>query len=426
MNTSETFKTFVDNLKISNKDDISYKYNRITKALNKSFYNELDSSTIHSLQVGSYGRKTAIDGISDLDMIFEISDADFKKYDSRKHNGQSDLLQDTKKSIQKTYSNTDIRGDGQVVVVDFNNYVIEVCPANLQSDNSYKYPDSKNGGSWKITKPRQEISELNSFNQTTSQNLKNLCKMTRTWKNKNGVKMGGLLIDTFCYNFLKENENHHSSTYSNYDELVRDFFQYMSELSKEQKFWYAPGSNQKVYKKSDFHSKAKKAFNNAVEAIDKKENKTVYGIWRKIYGYKFPYPKEILENSENYTDSEEFIENQYPVDIKYNLNIDCLVKQQGFRDDLLSRIKILRSTKKLKFYITENEVPQPYQVKWKVKNLGPIAKRRNMFRGQILNDKGKEIRNENSNFNGEHYVECYIIKNGVCVATDRIDVPISM
>jgi hypothetical protein len=238
--------------------------------------------------------------------------------------------------------------------------------------------------------------------------------------------MGGLLIDTFCYNFLKENENHHSITYSNYDELVRDFFKYVSELSKEQKFWYAPGSNQKVYKKSQFHSKAKKAFNNIKDAINKKDNKTVYGIWRKVFGNKFPYPKVALESSENYSSSEEFIENQYPVDIRFNLKIDCLIKQQGFRDALLSSLRILRSTKKLEFYITTNEVPKPYLVKWKVKNLGPLAKRKNMLRGQILNDKGSEKRNENSNFNGEHYVECYIIKNGICVATDRIDVPISI
>lgn len=426
MNTSQTFKDFLENLKISNKDDISYKYKRITKALNKYFYDKPEEDVLHSLQVGSYGRKTAIDGISDLDMVFEISDEDFQKYDSRKNNGQSDLLQDTKSAIKETYSSTDIRGDGQVVVVNFSNYIVEVCPSNLQSDNSYKYPDSNDGGSWKITKPRDEISELNSFNQTTNSNLKNLCKMTRAWKNKNGVKMGGLLIDTFCYNFLKINSKHHSTTYSNYDELVRDFFKYMSELSKEQKFWYAPGSNQKVYKKSNFHSKAKKAYNNSKDAIEKKDNKTVYGIWRKIFGYKFPYPKSILEESKNYSANEEFIENQYPIDIRYNLNIDCLVKQQGFRDALLSKIGILRSTKKLRFYISGNEVPKPYEVKWKVKNLGPIAKKRNMFRGQILNDQGNEFRNENTNFNGEHYVECYIIKNGVCVATDRIDVPISI
>jgi hypothetical protein len=103
-------------------------------------------------------------------------------------------------------------------------------------------------------------------------------------------------------------------------------------------------SNQKVYKKSNFHSKAKKAFNNAEEAINKKDNKTVYGIWRKIFGNKFPYPKAILESSENYSSTEEFIEDKYPIDIRFNLKIDCLVKQQGFRDALLSSLRILRST----------------------------------------------------------------------------------
>ena len=31
---------------------------------------------------------------------------------------------------------------------------------------------------------------------------------------------------------------------------------------------------------------------------------------------------------------------------------------------------------------------------------------------------------EESTFGGEHYVECYIVKNGVCVAKDKINVPI--
>ena len=41
-------------------------------------------------------------------------------------------------------------------------------------------------------------------------------------------------------------------------------------------------------------------------------------------------------------------------------------------------------------------------------------------------DKGYKKRKENSKFHGPHYVDCYIIiKNGVCVARERIDVPIS-
>ena len=31
---------------------------------------------------------------------------------------------------------------------------------------------------------------------------------------------------------------------------------------------------------------------------------------------------------------------------------------------------------------------------------------------------------ENTNFAGEHWVECYIIKNGICVARDNVSVPI--
>ncbi|MBR0340863.1 MAG: hypothetical protein IJH64_01160 [Oscillospiraceae bacterium] len=31
---------------------------------------------------------------------------------------------------------------------------------------------------------------------------------------------------------------------------------------------------------------------------------------------------------------------------------------------------------------------------------------------------------ERTDFYGPHYVECYIIKNGICVARAKVDVPI--
>lgn len=31
---------------------------------------------------------------------------------------------------------------------------------------------------------------------------------------------------------------------------------------------------------------------------------------------------------------------------------------------------------------------------------------------------------EHTDFQGEHYVECYLVKNNVCVAKGHIDVPI--
>lgn len=425
MNTSETFKEFLSNLIITNKEEISGKYKAITKALNKDFW-ESESEIDNSLQVGSYGRKTAIKAVSDLDMIFEISKEDFDKYDGHETNGQSALLQDVKKSIKKTYSTTDVRGDGQVVVVEFTNYKVEVCPAYPQEDGSYKYPDSNNGGSWKKTNPKPEIDEINDFDKTTNQNLKNLSKITRAWKNKCGVKIGGLLIDTLCYEFLQKNENHLDTNYSEYDLLVSDYFEFLKDYDKERKQWNAPGSKQVVYKKcSNFISKAKKAHANILEAIDKKENDTVYSIWKRVFGYPFPYPKAIKETSINYTSQEQYIEDLYAVDITNSLSIDCRVKQNGFQDGLLSKLNRLRVNKDLYFYIEHTDVIEPYDVLWKIKNEGEIAKAKNMLRGEILEDKGRKQRYEKTSFRGSHFVECYIVKNNVCVARDRIDVPIS-
>jgi hypothetical protein len=426
MNTSDTFKEFLSNLVIPNKEEISGKYKSITKALNKDFWKS-ESETDNSLQVGSYGRKTAIKAVSDLDMIFEISKEDFDKYDGHETNGQSALLQDVKKSIKTTYSTTDVRGDGQVVVVEFTNYKVEVCPAYPQEDGSYKYPDSKNGGSWKKTNPKPEINDINDFDKTTNQNLKNLSKMTRAWKNKCGVKIGGLLIDTLCYEFLQKNENHWETNYSGYDLLVRDYFEFLKDYDKDRKEWNAPGSKQVVYKKgSNFISKAKKAHGNILEAIEKKENDSVYSIWKRVFGYPFPYPRAIKEASINYTIQEQYIEEMYPVDITNSLSINCEVVQKGYRIGLLREmLDKLKVNKKLYFFIQHTDVEKPYEVKWKIKNEGQIAKNKNMLRGQIIDDNGSEKRKEDTNFEGAHYVECFIIKNNVCVARDRIDVPIS-
>ena len=151
-----------------------------------------------------------------------------------------------------------------------------------------------------------------------------------------------------------------------------------------------------------------------------------HSIWRKVFGCSFPYPKQIREASLNYTPNEQFIEDLFPVDITNVLKIECEVSQAGFRTELLRKMLTkLKIKKSLKFYIEYTDVEPPYVVKWKVRNKGLIAKERNNFRGQILDDGGHGIRKESSDFEGEHYVECYLIKDNICVARDRIDVPIS-
>src|SRR5690606_6007564 len=105
-------------IRVQDGGTISSRYKAITRRLNTDFWNTV-SDTSHSLYVGSYGRNTAINGFSDLDMVFELPSTLYFQYDKYAGNGQSALLQAVRNSMRKTYSTSDIGGDGQVVVVKF-------------------------------------------------------------------------------------------------------------------------------------------------------------------------------------------------------------------------------------------------------------------------------------------------------------------
>ena len=85
---------------------------------------------------------------------------------------------------------------------------------------------------------------------------------------------------------------------------------------------------------------------------------------------------------------------------------------------------LLKADKSLSFVVTSCSVGEPYTLKWKVLNRGPEAERRDEIRGQIVDSSKRGVRIEHSDFKGEHVVECYVVKDGVVVARDRIDVPI--
>ena len=429
MTVAEMFEQFLNHLAIDNKEQISDRYGEITCALNKAF-RDTDSKTANSLQVGSYGRGTAIKGISDLDMLYLMPASSWDKY---KDGRQSALLQDVKNAIKDRYSRTDIWGDGQVVVVSFGNQEIEVVPAFEQEDGSFRYPNTNNGGSWPTTKPRSEIRAILAMDREKNSNLRRLCKMARAWKNKHGVMMGGLLIDTLAYNFLESSTDYDDKSYLYYDYMARDYLKYLSELP-DKDYYLAPGSNQRVAVKKKFQKKAKKAYELCLKAIEVEGQDGANKKWKKVFGRPFPAAAESAKTSaaeamRSWDNTEEHIEDKYPIDIRYNLEIDCEVSQRGFREHslrhmLLSKIPLL-ARKKLMFQVVSINVPEPYHIEWKVLNRGPVAKQRNQIRGQIVKDRGFNNKEEHTSFRGDHIVECYAIRNGVVVAKDRIDVPIN-
>lgn len=290
MSVSTKFKTFCDDIRISTTavNDISYRYKRITKQLNKDFW-DTDSDTTHSLYVGSYGRDTDIH-ISDIDMLMKLPYSYYKTYDEYDGNGQSALLQAVRNSLQKTYSTTHLKGDGQVVVVKFDDGIkFEILPAFINTDDSYTYPDTHDGGSWKTTDPVPERKAIKKLNDECNDNLKKLCRMMRVWKDEWSVPMGGILIDTLAYNFM-ETWSHRTDSYLYYDWMVRDFFAYLKNQSATQDYWLAPGSNKRVYREGSFEYKALRSYNIAVDAVAHEAVDQSYSAnlkWKEIFGSKF-------------------------------------------------------------------------------------------------------------------------------------------
>ncbi len=214
------FSEFLANLAIQNGETISSRYGELTAALNKRFRDKTSLKTANTIQVGSFGRNTGINGISDLDMLYLMPKAEWETY---RYGKQLKLLQDVKAAILSRYSSTTVRVDRLVVTVTYTDFHVEVQPVFEQDDGSFLFPDTNGDGSWRTTKPREEMEAVSKMNDEKNRNLKRLCRMIRAWKNKHGQAMSGILIDTLAYNFLGSTKEYDTRSYLYYDWLSRDF-----------------------------------------------------------------------------------------------------------------------------------------------------------------------------------------------------------
>ena len=432
MTFHDAFKEFCTKIEIDNYDEINKSVQEIVKKLNKEYYNLEDDGSSNSLLVGSMGRNTAIKNNSDIDLLFILPQSIYEKYDNYDSNGQSSLLQELKNVLLARYPKTDISGDGQVVDIEFEKFTVELVPAFKQIDGGFLYPDTHDGGTWQIANPTKEIECANVMNNDSNGTYINICKILRSWKNANSFIFSGILIDTLVYNHFMTHEKYTNYDYENYIEILKEIFKEFSQFDKHTDSWYAMGSNSRIEDAggNEFIDKAKQSYED-IKSIYSCVDENL-SILQDVLGIDFPTlsVNENIDSKHKFIKGgagEEFIENLYPVDIRYRLKIDCEVSQNGFRPFMLSESNMARQwlskNRTLKFFIKNTNCRKPYNVKWKIRNVGYVAKMKNMIRGEIIDDS--EQHKEHTDFYGPHYVECYLIKNGICVARDRIEVPIS-
>lgn len=424
------FQEFYKNIKLTpaQKQDAIDKYTGVCKKLHDYYYPDIEYTGSTKLLIGSYGKHTSIRPARDVDVIFIMPSDKFGQYDDNTSNKQSQLLQDVKAILKTKYPNTPISAFGKIVKIEFSEtkHDVELVPAWENDDGSFKIPNSEDGGSWIDQRYREEIKDITDSDAKTGK-TKFIIRCIKKWSDNCSASLRSFQIEQMVLSFFSGRD---TLEYKN-SFLIKEFFAY----------FYTNSSN------DDLKSHLKTALNRAVKACDyEADNKLDEAIdeWRKIFGDDFPKTIKSISGIQSIpalemlqkqypSETEEFLDKTYGIpfniDVGYRATLDAdILKQNGFRDSslrayLMSKLPVQKK-KSLLFRVSHN-VPVPYDIKWKVRNFGEEAKLANSLRGQIYNDEGYETRKESTLYYGEHYVQCYIIKNNKCVAMAHILVPIA-
>lgn len=403
------------------RDDAVTKYTQVAKLLHSKFYDTAyDGST--KLIIGSYGKKTNIRPPGDIDLLFKIPLETYEQYLNHSDNGPSALLQRIRTILGDKYTATEkISAWGKVVLVKFSDgkHNVELLPG-YEIEGVFMIPNSEDGGSWESFDARADLKIVSDSQTATGGKTRPLVKIIKRWGKMNStMTIKSFEIEKLCADFL-EQEDWGEETWS---ELIAHFFSWLSQNAQQD---------------VTFIKTANTRASNAYACELKGEIENACDEWKKIFGAAFPAHSAALNKvyvlGQQYPSPvEEFIEDLFPVRIipGHTVNISATISGSGFLTrtlrDFLSRYSAIPKNLSLNFEASTS-VPGLVEFWWKVRNFGVEAKSVNIgkgLRGEITGGPGANKKRETTLYDGIHYVECYVIQNGICIAKKLQEVPIT-
>jgi hypothetical protein len=284
------FQLLNENLLLNDEQiaDANTKLKGIVSTLNRSFWDHNDESR-NAFLVGSWRKGTVVRPPNDVDLFFIAPNTIFNEFNGKAGNVQSQLLQRFRLSLLDRYPQTNIRGDGQVVVVGFNSLTVEVVPAFPIFGGGYNICDTNGGGRWKAVDPDAEILGMNVADDQALGNVRKLTRMIKQWARHRNVPLKGFHIEHLVKEFLGQSSYARNDEYW-FDWLVRDFFAFL--LGKANSGFLMPGTYIEWIDIGDaWKSKAERAHTRALNACDyeRRDIDILAGLeWEEIFGNMVP------------------------------------------------------------------------------------------------------------------------------------------
>ncbi|ONF47349.1 SMODS domain-containing nucleotidyltransferase [Methylobacterium radiotolerans] len=283
------FSRFLDNITITANQlaDGTTKHQGVRSCLN-SWYYGYASDEDNSLLIGSWGKETRVRPSRDVDILFLLPMSEYHRFQERSGNRQSQLLQEVKDVLGKTYSQTAMRGDGQVVVVPFNTTPIEVSPGFRMYDGSILGCDANGGGRYVTSTAEAEAADLGLSDRLYDGSTRHLARMFKQWQRHCNVPLKSFWIERLAVQFMSTYQ-HASQSFFYYDWFCRDFLEYI--IRQANGSIIMPGTYDVIWIGDDWLSKARSAHANALRACEhERENSNILAglYWQDIFGTMIP------------------------------------------------------------------------------------------------------------------------------------------
>ncbi|TCU65485.1 hypothetical protein EDE08_11399 [Bradyrhizobium sp. R2.2-H] len=256
----------MDNLAITQAqlDDGNTKQGGVRACLNRHYY-DVSSETANSILIGSWGKATRVRPSRDVDILFLLPASVYTQYQARTGNRQSALLQEVKNVLLGTYSQTSMRGDGQVVAIPFNQTPIEVAPGFRCTDGSILVCDTNNGGRYTISTAEAEEQSLSASDSYCVGNTRALARMMKQWQREHNVPLKSFQLERLAIEFLGTWSNNQKDHFW-YDWMVRDFFAFLTGRANTHIFM--PSTGEMIWLGDEWVFKAQRAHKHAVTACE--------------------------------------------------------------------------------------------------------------------------------------------------------------
>jgi hypothetical protein len=388
---------------------------------------------------GSYAQRTIINPVGttdefDADVLLDMEDLDDWE--------AADYVEELYRTFRgsSTYRDMVSRKSRCVTVNYAGDFHIDVVP--YLTRHGQRFITNRTENTYELTNPEGFNEWLDEQNRLTSGRLVKvlrLLKYLRDYKNNFSVKsvvltilVGGRVSSTA----LLADPNHYEDLPCAFLNLLTDLNTYL-QANPTMPSIDDPSCptedfnhrwNEEQY--ANFRNWVKTYTEWAEDAYNEPSVDGSYVKWRKLFGEAFgAYSTAAGKASASHKgvagveDTEEQVEDKFTVALHpaYRVKLQGRTERRdGFMTyNLSERGNKVAKGRRVTFTLKASNVPEPYDVWWKVRNTGTEAIAHNKIRGQIVKDDGRKSCSEPTVFRGNHYVEVYVVKNGVVVAKDH-------